>query len=306
MKSISHIFVATGMFAIVAMAPQPVAARSSDADRIALLRDVIVLLEAKLAVLQQQIGVQANDASYPLEPALFRDDDSFLESIDAQIIARYRITEQAIQTPAASHQAYVDRLFELLPEEYHEYFVEFVVFETSDDWVDAFVETMLPYRSQWRYGINETIFADPISDPFQSELLVHEFAHVFSMHEVFTATNQPRTCHEFFTESGCVSPDTMYGKFLSQFWSEEKLDTVLAISESRNRTRDIERFYTRNQDSFVTAYAASQPAEDFAESFAHFVLYDDESFGVIADQKIQFFNRFSKSRALKSEILSDL
>ena len=48
-------------------------------------------------------------------------------------------------------------------------------------------------------------------------------------------------------------------------------------------------FYQVYKKQFVTSYAATNPDEDFAESFTVFVLTEKPTKSTIADQKILFF-----------------
>jgi hypothetical protein len=56
----------------------------------------------------------------------------------------------------------------------------------------------------------------------------------------------------------------------------------------------------------VSEYAATAPAEDFAESFTWYVYGAMAPRGSIADEKIEFFDRFSYTQALADEIKREL
>lgn len=299
----------TGALVVLVLVPAISHAQSADAVRLQLLQQLVQALQTQLELLLEQrvdrLIVRPEPNEYPIEDAVFYDDDSFLDAIDAEIVARYRIDDMDIASPSPRHERYVDRLAELLPEEYHDNFAELVVFRSDRDDVDAFVETTIPYAGEWRYGVSEAVFDEGIDSAVNTELMVHEFAHLFSLDEVFT-TDQPRRCHEFFAVAGCVGPNTLYGKFLAEFWDDERLDAAVEIRDARNQSRAINKFYRENSDEFVSSYAASSPAEDFAESFAHYVLYADDNFGDVAEAKVQFFGRFSSTYGMKQEILSDI
>jgi len=54
-------------------------------------------------------------------------------------------------------------------------------------------------------------------------------------------------------------------------------------------TAALDQFYVDHEDEFVSDYAATNPGEDIAESFATFVLKPAPSGDTLADQKVAFF-----------------
>lgn len=302
--------VISGFIAVALVLPGIASAQTTDSLRLQLLQELVAALQEQLQQLleDRQVDLADDEESdtFPISDAVFYDDDSFLEDIDADIVARYRIRNMTIDSPSDTHEQYVLRMRELVPEEYHQYYVELVVFESGRDDIDAFVETILPYDGEWRYGVSIDAIGESLHSDSTAELIVHEFAHLFSLHEVFTSPT-PSNCHEYFEDrGGCVSPNTLYGRFLDEFWDDERLDRASEVQEVRSYDRALNKFYRENDHEFVSRYAASSPAEDFAESFANYVLYDDDIFGNVASEKVSFFNRFSSTHALKEEILSDI
>lgn len=65
-------------------------------------------------------------------------------------------------------------------------------------------------------------------------------------------------------------------------------------------------FYDRYESQFVSEYAATDPAEDFAESFTWYVYGEMAPSGSVADEKIEFFDRFSYTQVLADEIIREL
>ena len=68
--------------------------------------------------------------------------------------------------------------------------------------------------------------------------------------------------------------------------------------------RDLQAFYQKYQQEFVTEYAASDPKEDIAESWSYFVIASTPDQDTIADQKISFFHEFPELVTLRLEIRS--
>ena len=65
-------------------------------------------------------------------------------------------------------------------------------------------------------------------------------------------------------------------------------------------------FHQKYKTQFVTEYAATNPSEDFAESFMIFVLTEKPTKSTIADQKILFLYDFPELVEMRDFIRSNL
>jgi len=65
---------------------------------------------------------------------------------------------------------------------------------------------------------------------------------------------------------------------------------------------ELDAFYERYQDRFVTEYAATNPGEDLAETFAVFVLNERPTGSTIADQKLNLLWADPEMVSLRDEI----
>ena len=104
--------------------------------------------------------------------------------------------------------------------------------------------------------------------------LVHEYAHVFSFGPGEFDATAP-SCDTIALAEGCAGAGSYLWAFYDAFWAGyaehpdlENVDPDIAYD-----------FYAANEDDFVSDYAATNPAEDFAESFMTFVIEDDWSAG---------------------------
>jgi hypothetical protein len=82
------------------------------------------------------------------------------------------------------------------------------------------------------------------------------------------------------------------------------LDELQSVQTGSNNSQA--DFYDRYESQFVSEYAATDPAEDFAESFTWYVYGEMAPSGSVADEKIEFFDRFSYTQALADEIIKEL
>jgi hypothetical protein len=115
--------------------------------------------------------------------------------------------------------------------------------------------------------------------------LVHEYAHMLSLgaDDTDAAATQ---CDTEWAGSGCLLPDADLERFALRFWSD------YADAPARdNVDADVAwDFYLAHEDDFVSDYAATNASEDFAETFATYVVEPetDAADSAIA-QKFAFF-----------------
>jgi hypothetical protein len=90
-----------------------------------------------------------------------------------------------------------------------------------------------------------------------------------------TFTEKAAACApNFYDEwSGCLKEDSYYNKFYQKFW----VDIYPEYYYGGNQITSTNEFHQKYYDQFVTWYSASHPAEDFAESFSAFVLWNEET-----------------------------
>lgn len=294
------------LVAVIFLTPGTVMAQSaSEADQLAYLKQLLSTLQLQLEDLlrKRRLEVLNDRYNWPIIDPVIYDEGSFAGNFDSEVLARYEVKNMSIDSPEPLHEKYVARMAKLIPDEYHDYVVEFVIFESDNDDSDAFVEYVLPYTKEWRYGVNVAEFKDTFNSELANELIIHEFAHMFSLDEALTK-KPDSSCHELIQI--CANNKTIYGKYIEEFWEEDQLDKVFSFTSSSKQDSKLWDFYQKNQKSFVTSYAASSPAEDFAESFAFYVLYEEGSYGPLAREKIDFFKRFSLTKNLKDEIIDNL
>lgn len=130
--------------------------------------------------------------------------------------------------------------------------------------------------------------------------LVHEFGHLLtymSSQYDYYATGRCKYVDSF---QGCPLPDSYYAQYYELFW-RDRVFTWQQYGEER-----ADEFYRAYPEEFVTPYAATNPIEDFAESWTRFVnLSQPQSYrdgDISARAKIGFFYAFPELRALREHI----
>ena len=136
----------------------------------------------------------------------------------------------------------------------------------------------------WTFAAN-VAYAD--DDELWLGTLVHEYAHVLSLgpESVDAYTD---TCDTIWTGQGCLLPETALLAFSDRFWS-----AYTDAPEGDNVDVDVaDAFYAAHEEDFVDAYAATNVAEDFAESFTAYVMEEQPTGqGPVAD-KLRFFAEY--------------
>lgn len=118
----------------------------------------------------------------------------------------------------------------------------------------------------WHAEINMAWALDPAE---LERTLVHEYAHMMSLSED-DAGEVSGACPTFQYSEGCLDDDAVLTRFLDTFWAG---DPEGAVDESADEDDATERWEDADGSrGFVSEYAATNGAEDFAESFATFVI----------------------------------
>lgn len=104
-------------------------------------------------------------------------------------------------------------------------------------------------------------------------------------------------------EDGCPLADSYIALFTDAFWDPAAVEQI--VYQEIDDPAAI--FFEEDPDAFVSEYAATNPIEDFAESFSYFVGLDDESYPVdgesyLMDAKILWFEQFPELVAMRESI----
>ncbi|MEC1180247.1 putative zinc-binding metallopeptidase [Metasolibacillus meyeri] len=168
----------------------------------------------------------------------------------------------------------------LIPESEREDINQFIIFESGDTL--AYVQQYDDSGQYWTLGMNKE------NIELASETMItyiHEYAHYLSLKDgeqnIWVELD---ACEDILIEDeGCFYEDAYLVYFYEQFWQRP--------SEYEN--------------DYVSEYATSSVFEDFAESFAHFVLTPQPvELKTLADEKIAFFYEWEYFVELRAQILT--
>ncbi|PIZ95393.1 MAG: hypothetical protein COX80_04565 [Candidatus Magasanikbacteria bacterium CG_4_10_14_0_2_um_filter_33_14] len=136
--------------------------------------------------------------------------------------------------------------------------------------------------------------------------VVHEFGHLITLNErqVDHGIYYEDECETSLISEGCPYVTSYYNQFenLSMMTKESDFDNWLDAIDTGDED-EIYYFYEDHTDNFVTPYAATDQAEDIAESFTNFVLRDKPTSNTtLKDQKVNFFYQFSELVNMRQQL----
>ncbi len=137
----------------------------------------------------------------------------------------------------------------------------------ADDPTYAFVNAIDDAGTLFQMSVN---LPEAANDRQEFKLtMAHEFSHVIT-----TAASQldrnavSGSCSTFRDSDGCFVPTSYIADWVTKFWGDGLAQQVDPQAEP---SVDIGEPRCKANPTFLNAYAASHPEEDFAESFAAFV-----------------------------------
>jgi hypothetical protein len=153
--------------------------------------------------------------------------------------------------------------------------------------------------------------------------IVHELGHLLTLNDsqvildmdVFENPEDEKLyqqaqgeCSTYFTYEGCAKPDSYLNTFFQHFWPEIYPEWQ-EVNESTTWSiyvNGLEDLYERYSDQFVSEYAVTNPMEDIAESFLHFVFTPKPNGPTVASQKTLFFYNYSELVNIRTNMLQTL
>ena len=188
-------------------------------------------------------------------------------------------------------------LASILPTDFSDIFLDRLIFYRKEDDFAAFVSEDMDLR-KWDVYVNMKSF-DEDGEIEMVFTLVHEFAHILTLNktQVDAGIVDEDKCKNYFVSEGCTKEDAYLNKFYKRFW-ENKFD-VSAEGSVEN--------YDKNPSAFVTEYAATNPGEDIAESFAAFVFgRKNEVQTTVAQNKINYLYEYPEFVKIRKSIRMEL
>ena len=174
-------------------------------------------------------------------------------------------------------------------------FSSYRVGDLADSDTMAYVSRDLDDPTRWMLVANAA-YADDADTLLQT--LIHEYAHVLSLN-VEQVPEASGDCETLELSEGCALPTSFIYAFQTQFWDAYGPDAP----DPDNDDSDVaDAFYATHEVDFVSDYAATNVTEDFAESFAAFVLEAEPDSDSPLAQKLDFFWKVPEFVEIRSHI----
>ncbi|MBN3563675.1 hypothetical protein [Aliamphritea spongicola] len=127
-------------------------------------------------------------------------------------------------------------------------------------------------------------------------VLVHELGHIITLNNEQIEVDYTVCENRIELEEGCAREGSYINQFVREFWTPQM------VSEAEEESAEV--LHSRYRGHFLAEYAATNPAEDIAESFSIFVEEEqpEDCQVSIAEQKICFFYGFPELIILRSQI----
>jgi len=301
----AHRFFIAGLFLWVSVlfVPASVQAQSPQNDEVyqAVLRQLIGVLQAQIQLLQTQLAQQDSDEVQPEPVAVVRPRTVFA---GAPVMNRYDIAKESDVKKITNleHRQYLRRVYEIFPDTYDEKLREFMVFKDKGGDFGAFVETIPPDHTSWSFAVNTDLLGRENTES-STELIVHELAHIISYESILgVPLPGSASCHAYFKTRGCPRDNSYLAVFVDNFWSGPDLARALKLRRNPEALDAADAYFESNEEKFVSGYAALSPEEDFAESFAQYVVARGSKTNTTASEKVWWFDQFTDLQDIRQYI----
>ncbi len=169
------------------------------------------------------------------------------------------------------------------------YIEEFQIFDNGKDDTLAFVHDD-NRNGKWTIAVN-IAGRKSSSERERKATIIHELGHILALNiSQINPDIKEANCKTYMISEGCANTNSYVYSFKKTFW----------------KNSDKEQEYIESK--FVTEYAASEPLEDLAESFAFFVLGKGQTVlgESVRDQKIKMFYNYPELVQIREEMRKSL
>ncbi|MFA8433244.1 MAG: hypothetical protein ACEPOZ_01900 [Marinifilaceae bacterium] len=215
----------------------------------------------------------------------------------------HKISDELVsfQKDVNKHQEMWALVKKIVPENYRTFFNKFLIIHSEE--IAGYVSQTENDLSKWKMGLAINMaYTNGIlnADKEFSYTIIHEFGHVLTLNNTqVEAPGDANNTSTFFTGEGSSKTNSYINQFFQKFWKE-----IYEEHQGYNQD-DVYKFYEKYKDRFVTDYAATNPGEDIAESFAYFVTKDNKPEPTnIANKKVLFMYNYPELVELRNKIRS--
>ncbi|MCC6260837.1 MAG: hypothetical protein IT311_08240 [Anaerolineales bacterium] len=238
--------------------------------------------------------------------------DPKLESVSADL--------EALQADEAAQKQVWEYYAAIIPADYRTSIVEYSIF--TDGMYNTLASVVQTQNDPEKWALQIDL-ADSNNYYILTPTLLHEFAHLLSLGSnqippSLAVFNNPEdndiylkelsACPNYFATEGCAKPDSYINAFYNQFWADlhDEWSAINREEDPNKRQEQLDAFYTKYEDHFISSYAATSPEEDLAESWSVFIINTKAEGDSIMEQKNRFFYNYPELVELRSKILNNI
>ncbi len=211
----------------------------------------------------------------------------------------------SLQENTQKHQELWEQVLKVVPESYRAKINEFMIFAGDFDTTSELNGTLgyvFPTKedlSTWQFGLAIDIAYLNSFDDQESGVngtIIHEFGHILTLNnDQVNATINSTNCTTYHIDEGCSKNNSYLYEFHTNHWASIATDNTA------------QQNYSTNPNSYVSEYAATNIAEDMAETFRFYVLSSiptDNTF--IKNKKIIELDGHQPLQNLRTAIREDI
>lgn len=187
---------------------------------------------------------------------------------------------------------------------------EVIEYHINTDGLDntlAYVTLHESIPEKWIIAIDSADFTNEKDKEF-IHTVIHEFAHIVFLNKSQVDIDSEQSCATYWISEGCSNINSYINAFYLRFWADIIDGNPSALADvDPTDEEELTEFYDKYQEHFVSEYAATNPVEDAAETFAHFILgKKPENPTLVTQQKIEFLYQFPELMELRSMVRANL
>jgi hypothetical protein len=267
-----------------------------------------------IAVAVFAVSCRTDEDEFPVDDRIVEQEGGDTEFGD-KLVAVYTVSGTEInmvQTGAASsgfynaarQQEFWSFFTKIIPSDLWPQITRLTLYADDQDGTAAYVAPINENDlSKWEMGWNLSFVWDNNDNLIKGETAftaIHEFAHVLTLNAGQVRVNSG-ACNSFHTGEGCSNDNSYVNGFFQRFWAD-----IFDENQRINNDNGYIAFYEKYRDRFVSEYAATNPGEDIAESFAAYVVNSIPSGNQVADQKIKYFTEFQELATMRQRIRENI
>lgn len=217
--------------------------------------------------------------------------------------------DQALATDEALHAELWAEWSELIPPYWSRRVTRFEIASDGPAGVAAAVQRLDDEGDRWLLAVDPV---DAVENPdTYLQTLVHELAHIVTLGDgrvvidrrpAGTLVDQAERCDGPPTSEGCAADGSFIAAFSDRFWDLDRISGPDGVATTGDREAATIERYLAARDDYVSAYAASTPGEDIAESFVALAFDLPQAPGSVAGRKVAFLRADAELFAIADRI----